>query len=32
MDHLQHSIKHIVDNGDKVVIFLGRGPQVVNVI
>jgi hypothetical protein len=31
MDHLQHSIRHIVDNNDKVVSFLGRGPQVVNV-
>ncbi len=31
MDRLQHSIRHIVDNNDKVVISLGRGPQVVNV-
>ncbi len=32
MDYLQHSIKHIVDNVNKVVTFVfGRGPQVVNV-
>jgi hypothetical protein len=31
MDHLQHSIKHIVDNVDKVVIFFLEEAQVVNV-